>query len=334
MSRFIKGLGLLVFFFPLRWFIHGFPWRPAMRLGVLLGTTHAWLVRDQLRRQILEGLRSVFHREMSDAEIRQIVRRNLVVRYQHLIESFFYQDLDTACIEQFVPTVEGRGALDAALAEGQGAILLVSHFGSLGMLVAGLVFRGYWLHQVFTLTPPPHYRTWRWMERAVMQAKLRCWRHDSVGFEFWQPGSYLRPLYRKLQQGAIVVLYGDGARGGHFTQVDFLGLPLSLSVGPFRIAARARVPLIPAFIIRDGDGRHRIILEAPLMLPDAKPASLQQAADRYAALLSRYVRTYPDHWFTWARLRPHQHAEGVTLTLATAEVGHTHFYTPTTHRDI
>ena len=95
---------------------------------------------------------------MSDAEIKRIVRRNLVVRYQHLIESFFYQDLDTACIGQFVPTVEGRGVLDAALADRKGAILPVSHFGSPGMLVAGLVFRGYWLHQVFTLSPPavPH----------------------------------------------------------------------------------------------------------------------------------------------------------------------------------
>jgi phosphatidylinositol dimannoside acyltransferase len=332
MSRFIKGLGLVTFFYPLRWIVQRLSWRQALRLGVVLGMIHAWLVRDQLGRQILAGLQSVFHREMSEAELRRVVRGNLVARYQHLLEGFFYQDLDPACIEQFVPIVEGRDTLDAALAEGRGAILLASHFGSPGMLVAGLVFRGYWLHQVFTLTPPPQYRTWPWMERAIMQAKLRCWRHDSVGFEFWQPGSYLRPLYRKLHQGAIVVLYGDGARGGHFTQVNFLGLPLSLSVGPFRIAARARVPLIPAFIVRDADGRHRIILEAPIMLPNAEPASLQQGTDTYAALLSRYVRAYPDHWFTWARLHPHQHTEGVSLTLATTEVGRTHFYTPTTHQ--
>jgi KDO2-lipid IV(A) lauroyltransferase len=333
MSRFIKGLGLVTFFYPLRWFVRRLSWRQALRLGVVLGMVHARIVRDQLGRQVLAGLRCVFHREMSEAEIRRVVRRNLVTRYQHLIEGFFYQDLHTACIEQFVPIVEGRDALDAVLAAGKGAILLASHFGSPGMLVAGLMFRGYWLHQVFTLAPPPHYRTWHCMERAIMQAKLRCWRHDSVGFEFWQPGSYLRSLYRKLQQGALVVLYGDGARGGHFTQVDFLGLPLSLSVGPFRIAARARVPLIPAFIIRDADGRHRIVLEPPITLPDAEPASLQQGADTYAALLSRYVRAHPDHWFTWARLRPHQHTEGVSLTLATTEVGRTHFYTPTTHQE-
>jgi lauroyl/myristoyl acyltransferase len=91
--------------------------------------------------------------------------------------------------------------------------------------------------------------------------------------------------------------------------------------------------MIPAFIIRNADGRHRIILEAPIMLPDDEPGSLQQGADRYAALLSRYVRAYPDHWFTWARLRAHQDAEGVTLALATTEVDRTYFYTPTTRQE-
>jgi lauroyl/myristoyl acyltransferase len=146
---------------------------------------------------------------------------------------------------------------------------------------------------------------------------------------------YLRPLYRKLQAGAIVVLYGDGARGGHFTQANFLGYPLALATGPFRIAARARVPLMPAFSIRAADGRHRIILEAPIMLADAKPASLQQGAERYAALLSRYVRAYPDQWFSWARLRANHDAEGVTtLALAATDVDRTHFYTPTARQDV
>ena len=118
--RFIKGLGLLAFFpaaLVRPWF--SLATGPETRSPARDGA-HAWLVRDQSRRQVLAGLRSVFHREMSDAEMRRIVRRNLVVRYQNFIESFFYQDLDTACIGQFVPTVQGRGALDAALADAKG----------------------------------------------------------------------------------------------------------------------------------------------------------------------------------------------------------------------
>jgi lauroyl/myristoyl acyltransferase len=137
---------------------------------------------------------------------------------------------------------------------------------------------------------------------------------------------YLRPLYRKLLEGAVVVLYGDGARGRQFTQVEFMGLSLALSVGPLRIAARAQVALIPAFIIRVANDSHRIVLEEPIMMKDNSPASIQQGADRYASLLSQYVRAHPDQWFTWARLR--QGAEGVdsALELSTGEVDPAKFY--------
>jgi hypothetical protein len=204
---------------------------------------------------------------------------------------------------------------------------LLSHFGSFGMLLAGLVFRGYRLYQVFTLTPPPHYRTWGWMERAIIHAKLQCWPQDRLQLAFWQPGLYLRPLYRQLCEGAIVVLYGDGARGQQFTRVAFLGHTLSLAVGPFRIAARTQVPLIPAFIVREADDRHRLLLEPPIVLPDDTPSSLQGGAEQYAAHLSRYVDTYPDHWFSWARLRRCQGVDGATLELVTPQPAQTHFYT-------
>ena len=194
------------------------------------------------------------------------------------------------------------------------------------MLIAGLIFRGYRVHQVFTLTPQSQYRTWHQLEHAIMRTKLRCWEHERVSFEFWRPGMYLRPLNRKLLEGAIVVLYGDGARGRQFTRVEFLDRSLALSVGPLRIAARAQVALIPAFIIRGANDRHRIILEEPITLKDDGPASIQQGADRYASLLSQYVRAYPDQWFTWARLR--QGAGGVdsALELSTGEVDPAKFY--------
>jgi lauroyl/myristoyl acyltransferase len=329
----MQGFFLLLLLYPLRWLVRRLPWRQALRVGTLLGTLHARCVHDQLYRQIHDGIRTVWADELAAAELEALVRRNLVMRYQHLINGFFYHTLDETLAAQLVPTITGRTHLDHALSRGKGAILLVSHFGAFGLLLAGLVFRGYQLQQIFTLTPQPHYRTWRWMERAIMQAKLQCWPRDRLEFTFWRPGLYLRPLYRKLQAGGVVVLYGDGARGEQFTRVDFLGHPLALSAGPFRIAARAQVPLIPAFIVREADDRHRIILEQPILLPDAALPSLQRGAEQYAALLSRYVRGYPDHWFTWARLRRRPEAGDGALELAAPEVERTHFYTATTRQD-
>lgn len=303
LSKLGKALALLLFFYPVRWLLQGLPRRQALKLAAGLAALHGWFLRDQLYRQIQAGIEAVWPVPLSATARKQLVQRNLVTRYQHLVDGFFYRCLDRIAIEQVVPAVEGAAYLNEALHHGRGAILLVSHFGSLGLLIGGLALRGYRLHLVFTLTPQPQYRTWPAVERAIMRVKLQCWEHPAVSFEFWRPGMYLRALYRQLLTGTIVVLYGDGARGHRFTQVQFMGYPLSLSVGPFRIAARAQVPLIPAFIVREAGHRHRIRIEPPIAVKGDDPASVQQSANQYATLLAQYVRTYPDHWFTWARLR-------------------------------
>jgi lauroyl/myristoyl acyltransferase len=302
-SRLLKGLSLWFVFYPLRWAVRCLSWRSALKVGAMLAALHARYRADQLRRRIRQGVQTIWRDELSEAELDRLLHRNLVTRYKHLIDTFFYQSLDEASIEQVAPTIEGRAYLDDMLKRGRGVVLLMSHFGSFGILIGGLVLRGYRLHQIFTLTPQAPYRTWRWLERAIMQAKLACWSHDRVGFTFWRPGMSLRPLYHKLREGEIVVVYGDGARGQGFTRVEFMGHPLSLSTGPFKIAARTRAALIPAFVLREADDRHRIILEAPIVLNDDTASSLQQGASQYAALLARYVRAYPDHWFSWVRLR-------------------------------
>jgi lauroyl/myristoyl acyltransferase len=303
LSQLLKGVSLWIFFYPLRWTAQRLSWRLALKVGALLGSVHALCISDQFQRRIREGLQAVWPDELPVGELNRLVRCNLITRYKHLIDGFFYQRLDEVLIQRMVPTIEGRTYLDAELSGGRGVILLLSHFGSFGMLIGGLVLRGYRLHQIFTLSPPPPYRTWRWVERAIMKAKLSCWAHARLGCTFWRPGMYLRPLYRRLLAGDLLVMYGDGARGHGFTRVPFMGYPLSLSTGPFRIAAKTHVPLIPAFIIREADDTHRIILEQPIMLNDDTPGGIQQGACQYASLLAHYIRTYPDHWFTWARLR-------------------------------
>jgi len=314
-----KAVALLSFFYPVRWMLQCLPWRLALKIGTLLGTLHAHCFDDQLTRRIRAGMQAVWGDTLSEERLQQILRNNLITRYKFLIDSFFFPSLHTELVERMVPTIEGRAVLDKALVPGQGCILLLSHFGSFGMLVAGLAFRGYRLHQVFTVAPLSPYRTWRWVEQAVMQVKYRCWAQKQITFSLWRPGLYLRDVYRRLCAGEALILYGDGSREQQFVKVDFMGHKLSLSTGPFKIAARTHVPLIPAFIIREADDTHRIILEDPIVLRDDDPVSLQQAAGRYAAVLASYARAFPDQWFSWARLRGLMTADGPELELLTGE---------------
>jgi KDO2-lipid IV(A) lauroyltransferase len=325
----VQGLALWSVFYLGRWVVQGLPWRWALWLGTLVGSLHALVRLDPLQRHIRAGLQAVWPEPLTATVLQHYVRRNFITRYKHLVDSFFYQRLDEVLIRQVVPTVEGLDYLEAACKDGKGAILLMSHFGSFGLLIGGLVFRGYRLAQIGTLTPQTPYRTWRCVERAVISAKRQCWEHERADFIYWKPGMYLRPLYRRLRQGDVLVLYGDGARGQQFTTVEFLGQPLHLSVGPFRIAAKAQVPLIPAFIVRQADDTHRVILEPPLTVQGDDPASLQYGVSQYATLLAEYVRRYPEHWFTWARLqRVVEDEKEAGLEIIAGDVEQHAYYTP------
>jgi lauroyl/myristoyl acyltransferase len=146
LAKTLRGSVLLLFFYPLRWMVQCLSWRQALSVATLLGMLHAWRRGDRLYRLIQAGISTVWPDALTPLDLERLVRRNLVLRYQHLINGFLYHRLDAARVERLVPTIVGREHLDAALSRGQGVILLVSHFGEFGLLLAGLVFRGYRLH--------------------------------------------------------------------------------------------------------------------------------------------------------------------------------------------
>lgn len=331
-SQFIKGISLLIYFYPLRWAITVLPLRIAVKAGGFFGAFHFLFIPDMLKHSIRAGMETVWSDSLSKAELKNLVRRNLVTRYKCLIESFFYQSMDEDGFKRIVPRIDGKEYLDEALNNKRGVVLLVSHFGSFGLLIAGLMADGYQLCQLSTLTPQPHYRTWQWIENLIMKTKLSFIKHDKVDYEFWRPGMwpglYLRPLYSRLLKGEVIVLYSDGVRGTNFIKSDFMGQLLQFPTGPFMIAARAGVALLPAFIIREADNCHRIVLEKPITLKSSKPADIQKGVNQYTSLLSNYVKTYPDHWFTWARLRWQTKANKKELAISIGATELSEFYTP------
>jgi KDO2-lipid IV(A) lauroyltransferase len=311
----ISGLGAWVCFYPVRWTAGRLPARPAMRLGDALGAAHARFLRDSTTRRIRAGIRTVWG-EASAADVQRLVRRNLMVRYRDLLDTFRYGRYREAVLAGAIGAVEGTEHLDRA----RGGILLLAHFGSPVMLLAALAARGHRLHVVLAERAGAGHHAWAFLHRSALRAKLSCWQHERVTFELWRGGAYLRSLYRRLQGESLVVLYGDAIRSRRFVAVEFLGQSLLLPTGPFRLAATTAVPLFPAFIVRDADGRYRVVVESPLTV-EATPTGIAQAAQAWADLLGRYVSAYPDHWFTWARLRRTTRAGRPWLELTTDEGG-------------
>lgn len=293
----IKGIALLTFYYPLRWFLLLLDRRKALKIGRMIGEWHARFMSDELRRRIEKGIRTVWS-DIPEKRLNELVRQNLVTRYVHLIDLFFTAKLKGEILEA-VPVIEGKRRLDDALSEGRGAILLGAHFGSFGLMTPGFSFRGYRTALVKTISPRSAYQTWKWAEKAALKVKIHLANYLNTDFIIWRPGMYARVLYRKLTQGEVLIFHSDVFGGRNTVPVEFLGCPILLSAVPFKLAARMGVKLIPAFVVRQPDDRHRIVLLDPIDVS----GDIREAAHRYAAALARYVREHPDHWFTFARLK-------------------------------
>lgn len=104
-------------------------------------------------------------------------------------------------------------------------------------------------------------------------------------------------LMAALRRGEAVGMQGDRALGTDGdVVVDFFGRPAAFPVGPFRLAAAARVPLVPAFCTMGAGGAYDVEVHAPLVIPRG---SEQDALRVWVAHLERLVRARPTQWFNF-----------------------------------
>ena len=110
--------------------------------------------------------------------------------------------------------------------------------------------------------------------------------------------NFLRTAFLALRQNEIVVIAFDGRDGGKWESVDFFSKKALFSTGPFEIARKTGATIIPAFIIRNKNDIHRMILKPPFALSKDmnKEKAVRKDTMRFAKLFGRYVADYPCHF--------------------------------------
>jgi KDO2-lipid IV(A) lauroyltransferase len=186
----------------------------------------------------------------------------------------------------------GEEHMEAALAQGRGAIAIAAHAGN-------------------------------W-EYTVMGYGLQCRPGVVVGRELDQPWAARLARYLRQRGGNYMVAKQKGMKGimGHLRQnrpvgividqnttdtggllVDFFGKP-ARTTPVAAILARRGVPVLPTLSRRLADGRHLMVIFPPL--PMHKTADAEADIQRHLALQSRtieaWVRTCPEQWL-WLHRR-------------------------------
>jgi len=188
--------------------------------------------------------------------------------------------------------IAGREHFDAVIAMRRGAILLSGHFGNWE-----------WLGSMFpALGQPTSFVVAEQHNRLVGDFMDRCRRR--LGVEILSAERDLRGIMQALRSGALIAILADQDAGRDGIFVDFLGRPASTAVGPVRLARRFGVPILQGFAVRLADGRSRLDLLPPILVPEKGDEDhvTREYTEVWSRRLEEHVRRYPDHWF-WMHRR-------------------------------
>lgn len=194
--------------------------------------------------------------------------------------------------------IEGLPALKASLATGQGAVLLVSHFGN--MEVSRALAK---LEPDIRLTVLVHTKHAQRFNHFLAALNAQSQADLIQVTEVTAATAVL--LAERVARGELVVIAADRvpvSTEPRVVTVPFLGSPAPFPVGPFVLAGILKCPVFLLFCPKLADG-YRLVFEPfadVLSLPRAtRAAALQAAAARFAERLAHYCQLAPLQWFNF-----------------------------------
>jgi KDO2-lipid IV(A) lauroyltransferase len=187
--------------------------------------------------------------------------------------------------------LDGLENVRRALEAGRGAIMVSGHFGN--WETAGAALRASGLPLSFLVGEQTNGR----VDDVINDLR----RAQQIGII--TRASALKKVLVALRHNEVIALLADQDARKAGVVVDFLGRPASTVRGPAMFAIRAKCPIVPFSIRRDGKG-FRATVEAALWPDPAldEDASVLALTQGYTDALARAVRAHPEEYF-WPHRR-------------------------------
>jgi len=235
----------------------------------------------------LESLNIAFGEQKSAKEIEQIARDCVTHMAKSAIELMFLMDRPLLLKERV--DIVGKENLESALANARGVILVSAHFGNFPLLMAKLSLEGY---KAAGIMRPMHDER---VEKFFLEKRNRM----HIRTIYSQPrNTCVNETLQALRNNELVFIPIDQNFGTAGVFVDFFGRKAATATGPVVLAQRTKAALLPCFIIRQKDDRHKIIFEPALDLKEGRgpQETVLINIQRLTSIIEAYIRQYPAEW--------------------------------------
>jgi lauroyl/myristoyl acyltransferase len=226
-----------------------------------------------------------------DDSIKKIIR-NIFLNYgEYMADFFFLPQQPPHKIQQSFACLKGESIIQAALARGKGVILLSAHLGNWEF--GGVMMRLSDYPLAVVALPHNTDATNALVNRFREEKGIRTIEVDASPFSSIAILSHLR-------QNGVVAMIGDRDFLGNGKPIDFFGEKIMFPVGPVVIALASGAAVIPAFVLKQPDGRYFGILEEeiPISRNGNRKEMIENNLAKIARVFEAYIRRYPDQWYT------------------------------------
>ena len=241
-----------------------------MGAGWVLGGLYYLLIKKERERAVSQMMMSL---QIPEAEARRTVRASFVNLARNVLEILYMPHLNEQNFHEYIE-IDHLERMKAALAEGHGVVVLTGHIGTWEWLSASFTLNG--LPGTAIAKPQPN------IQHPRVLDDLRAPTHVEI---FSRGTSELLAAARALKSGKILGFLADqdAGPGGCFT--EFLGRTASTPMGPAVFASKFHAPVLPAFILRQPNGKHKVVIGEVLHYedhgdPDKDPEALHAKPTR------------------------------------------------------
>ncbi|MDI6789035.1 MAG: lysophospholipid acyltransferase family protein, partial [Planctomycetota bacterium] len=184
----------------------------------------------------------------------------------------------------------GLEHLDNALKLNKGVFILTAHLGNWDLIAAACALKGYRVNLI-TKHLKINLLNKFWLDyRARMNIN-----------QLYREG-HLREIINALKRNELMgFILDQHTKSSDGIKVNFFNRPAWTTPSLAVLSQRYNIPVVPGFIIRQNNGRHKIIFEEKIE-PCEKDKSPQFYTQLYTDVIERYVRKYPEQWI-WMHRR-------------------------------
>lgn len=246
----------------------------------------AYFIPMGRKKVALENIRQSFQ-EISECEANRLLRRVYLHFGRMLFEIPHIIRLTPHNLDRYV-IFEGEENLIDALNRKKGVFFLTAHFGNWELMCAAVSLR---FGNLAVVARPADFAP---LDRVV--GELR----SVFGAEVIPKQKAMRRLLTVLKENKLVgILLDQNVDWYEGVYVPFFGRWACTNKGLALLALKTGTPVVPAFQVRQQDGRHRLIFEKSVELQRTgdKTKDVEDNTEIFTGIIEKYVRLHPDHWF-------------------------------------